>query len=175
MSLWKTRVDLQKANIVDLSCDAIVNAANEYLASGGGVCGAIHEAAGPGLEHECQAIGHCPTGQAVITDAYNLPCGHVIHTVGPIYSGGADAGEASLLASCYRESLRLAAANGLTSIAFPSISTGIYGYPIEDACRIALASVKEGLAKFPKIRRVILVCFEYGDLDEYQRALAEME
>jgi O-acetyl-ADP-ribose deacetylase (regulator of RNase III) len=138
------RIELVRGDIVRQDVDAIVNAANEGLWAGGGVCGAIHDAAGPELEEECRAIGGCPTGSARITKGYRLKARHVIHAVGPRYGGSpADAGR---LASAYRESLRLAARHGLRTIAFPSISTGIYGYPLAEAAPIALTTVQEELA-----------------------------
>lgn len=172
---WKGLVNIYQGDITDESTDAIVNAANEDLARGGGVCGAIHAAAGPGLEQECLDLGGCATGDAIMTDAYDLPCRKVIHAVGPIYGGGAGSEEADLLASCYLESIRLAAQCGLESISFPNISTGTYGYPVDQACRVALAAVKEGLQENPEITQVSLVCFSAGDFEEYERAMAEMK
>ncbi len=175
MSDWKSRITLCQGDITDEDCDIIVNAANEDLSRGGGVCGAIHMVAGPGLERACNDIGGCPPGEAVITDAFDLPCKKIIHTVGPIYGGGAGTEEADLLESCYVESLNLCAAEGYTSIAFPSISTGTYGYPLEEACRIALQAVKIALEDLPEITDVRLVCYSYADLEEYEQALVEMD
>ena len=166
------RIALVQGDITTLAVDAIVNAANASLLGGGGVDGAIHRAAGPGLLSECRQLGGCPTGQARLTGGYQLPAKHVIHTVGPVWHGGA-AGEPELLASCYRTALQLAADRGLATIAFPSISTGIYGYPIARACRIALGTTRDFLATHSRPRLVTFVCFSAGDLDEYRRALAE--
>jgi O-acetyl-ADP-ribose deacetylase (regulator of RNase III) len=160
------------ADITTLHIDAIVNAANSSLLPGGGVCGAIHRAAGPELARECRLLGGCRTGDAKLTKGYGLPARYVIHTVGPVWHGGQQ-GEAELLASCYRRCIELAAANGITSIAFPSISTGIYGYPTEQAARIAIAAVHESLAKFPAVREVTFCCFSMSDLAVYQQHLAE--
>jgi O-acetyl-ADP-ribose deacetylase (regulator of RNase III) len=166
------RIALVQGDITTLAVDVIVNAANASLLGGGGVDGAIHRAAGPGLLSACRQLGGCPTGQARLTGGYQLPAKHVIHTVGPVWRGGA-AGEPELLASCYRTALQLAADHGLATIAFPSISTGIYGYPIAQACRIALAITRDFLANHPQPRLVTFVCFSARDLDEYRRALAE--
>jgi O-acetyl-ADP-ribose deacetylase (regulator of RNase III) len=145
------------ADIITLDTDAIVNAANDSLAPGGGVCGAIHRAAGPELARACAAIGGCPTGQARITPGFRLPAKYVIHAVGPVWHGG-NRGEADLLASAYRSSLQLAAENGVRSIAFPAISTGIYGYPLEEATRIAVSSVRAA-APTSGVQRVVFACF----------------
>ncbi len=164
------RIELYAGDITKLEVDAIVNAANEKLAPGGGVCGAIHDAAGPGLADDCALIGHCPTGEARITGGHRLPARHVIHAVGPVWQGGAR-GEDILLADCYRHSLDLARKNGLVSIAFPAISTGIYGYPMDRATRIAVETVTEWLAKEPAFERVVFAVF--GELPEktYREAL----
>jgi len=151
---WKDKVIISQGDITDEYADVIVNAANEDLTRGGGVCGAIHAVAGPELERECLDNGGCSTGEVDMTNAYDLPCQKVIHAVRPIYCAGADEEEVDLLASCYLESLRMAASNGFTSISFPSIGTGAHGYPLEEACRIALTAVKEGLEEEPEIAEV---------------------
>jgi O-acetyl-ADP-ribose deacetylase len=163
------RLDVIVADITTLALDAIVNAANESLLGGGGVDGAIHRAAGPGLLAECRAIGGCPTGEARITGGHGLPARHVIHTVGPIWRGG-HRGEAELLASAYRSSLDLAAANGLASLAFPSISTGVYGYPAGSAAEIAVATVRAGLRR-GRVTRVVFCCFSSGAAELHRAAL----
>ncbi|AFG37019.1 O-acetyl-ADP-ribose deacetylase [Spirochaeta africana] len=159
-----------QADITTLKVDAIVNAANESLLGGGGVDGAIHRAAGPGLLAECRKIGGCPTGEARITQGYNLPARRVIHTVGPVWHGGTR-GEAELLAACYRNSLELALHHGLHRIAFPSISTGVYGYPKDAAARIAVATVSQ-MAGSSGFDEVIFCCFSAEDLAVYQQVLA---
>jgi len=168
-----SKIEVLKADITTLAVDAIVNAANTSLLGGGGVDGAIHRAAGPGLLAECRKLGGCPTGQAKLTQGYKLPAKYVIHTVGPVWRGGA-AGETDLLTSCYRSSLQLAADKGLATVAFPSISTGIYGYPIALACRIALRATKAFLEHHTQPVLVTFVCFTAHDLDEYKLALAEI-
>ena len=160
-------------DITRLEVDAIVNAANAQLAPGGGVCGAIHRAAGPKLAEECARVGPCPTGEARITGGYDLPASHVIHTVGPVYHGGRS-GEPAQLASCYRQSLELAEANGLRSIAFPCISTGVFGYPLEGATRIALETIRSWLAEAHQPSRVLCCCFSDSDAQVYRRTLAAM-
>jgi len=149
--------------------DAVVNAANPSLLGGGGVDGAIHRAAGPELLAECRGLGGCPPGGARMTGGYGLRARHVIHTVGPVWEGGSS-GEDETLASCYRESLRLAEEAGLRSVAFPSISTGIYGFPIERACRIALREVRTFLATAESVRLVRVVTFSARDLEVYRAA-----
>lgn len=146
------------ADITTLAVDAIVNAANEALAPGGGVCGAIHRAAGPELARACAKVAPCPTGEARITPGFALPARHVIHAVGPVWRGGTE-GEAELLASAYRAALALAEGEALRSIAFPAISTGIYGYPLRGATRVAVAAVRAALAKPGSVGEVVFVCF----------------
>jgi O-acetyl-ADP-ribose deacetylase (regulator of RNase III) len=159
-----------QADITTLAVDAIVNAANSSLLGGGGVDGAIHRAAGPDLLAECRLLGGCKTGEAKITKGYRLPAKHVIHTVGPVWRGG-DSGEPDLLTNCYRNSLKLAVKHGLESIAFPSISTGIYGYPVDEAARIAVNTVKEFLVESGTSLGVTFCCFSQSDLEVYQNLI----
>jgi O-acetyl-ADP-ribose deacetylase len=158
MAQTSPRIIVRQADITTLAVDAIVNAANQSLLGGGGVDGAIHRAAGPELLAECRTLGGCPTGQARITQAYRLPARYVIHAVGPRYRDGQH-GEPDLLAGCYRNSLELAVAHGVRTIAFPAISCGIYGYPIPDAARIAIATVADFLAAEETIQQVMFACF----------------
>lgn len=164
------RMRVVEGDITRLPVDAIVNAANSSLLGGGGVDGAIHRAAGRELHEECRRLGGCPTGEARITRGYKLPAKHVIHTVGPVWRGGSY-GEAELLASCYSTSLELAAARNLRTVAFPAISTGIYGYPLEEATGIALRTVAEFLAEHDTPATVTFVCFSSHSHEVYERAL----
>ena len=159
-----------QGDITTLEVDAIVNAANNSLLGGGGVDGAIHRAAGPGLLAECVTLGGCNTGETKITGGYDLPSKHVIHTVGPVWDGGR-ANEDALLADCYRNSLKLGEENGLRMVAFPAISTGVLGFPKERATRIAVREVRAFLDQDVGVEQVIFVCFSERDFDMYQRVL----
>jgi O-acetyl-ADP-ribose deacetylase (regulator of RNase III) len=167
------KVEIIQGDITQLEVEAIVNAANETLLGGGGVDGAIHRAAGPGLLESCRELGGCPTGEARLTRGYNLPARYVIHTVGPVWHGG-EQNENNLLASCYRNSLQLAVDNKLRSIAFPSISTGVYRFPIAQACRIALRVILDFIATEDASPRVVITCFSEQDLEIYRQAYQEL-
>ena len=169
-----TAVEIIMGDITQLDVDAIVNAANASLLGGGGVDGAIHRAAGPELFEECRTLGGCATGDAKITKGYNLPAKFVIHTVGPVYRDG-NSGEPELLANCYRKSIHIARHYGVKSIAFPSISTGVFGYPIAEASRVALRTLKESIESAPTaLEKVMIVTFSHLDFRVYEDAYAEI-
>lgn len=170
----KERISIVEGDITKLNVDAIVNAANNSLLGGGGVDGAIHWAAGPKLLDECITLNGCETGDAKITGGYNLPARHVIHTVGPIWRGGNN-GEPEKLASCYRKSMEVAVANGVQTIAFPAISTGVYGYPLEEAAQIAVSQVVECLNEMPSIKNVTFVLFGAKNYDIYKAILSNLK
>ncbi len=167
-----TRMAVWQGDITTLDVDVIVNAANEQLLPGGGVCGAIHDSAGPELEDACLAFGGCPTGEARLTPGFNLPAKHVIHAVGPVWRGG-DQGEPDLLEGCYRASLLLAEAEGVESIAFPCISTGVYGYPPELAAQVAVRTVRAWQANNALPDKVVFCTFSDEDTETLQAALSE--
>jgi len=164
------KIEALQGDITKLKVDAIVNAANTSLLGGGGVDGAIHRAAGPELLEECEGLGGCPTGDAKITRGYKLPAKYVIHTVGPVWSDGSRR-EPEFLTSCYRRSMEIANENGLKSIAFPCISTGVYRYPVVDAAQIAVKTIRECLETMKNFESVFFVCFSKEDLNVYQRIL----
>jgi O-acetyl-ADP-ribose deacetylase len=174
--MWSAdeRLQLLRGDITTIEVDAIVNAANESLLGGGGVDGAIHRAAGPQLLEECRGIGGCPTGEARITGGYQLPARYVIHTVGPVWRGG-DQGEARLLASAYRSTLALALEHHVRSIAFPAISCGIYGYPLDAAARIAVGAVADIVGATEGLDQVLFVCFDDAVHAAYAHALSDLE
>lgn len=167
------RIEIIKGDITQMHTDAIVNAANPTLLGGGGVDGAIHRAAGPELREECKKLGGCKTGEAKITKGYRLPARWVIHTVGPVWQGGSQ-NEDQLLAQCYRNSVLLAKEHGIKTIAFPSISTGAYRFPIERAARIALTTLSETLQSLPEIQKVYCVCYDDHTYRIYQEVYQEL-
>jgi len=168
------RIVIHQGDITALAVDAIVNAANEALAPGGGVCGAIHRAAGPELAAECARLGGCAAGDAKITAGHGLPALHVIHAVGPVWQGG-DGGEAEMLAACYRRALEIMQENALATIAFPAISTGIFGYPPDAAAEVAVRSVAETLPRTGGITQVVFCCFDEASAGRHHRAVAALE
>jgi O-acetyl-ADP-ribose deacetylase (regulator of RNase III) len=169
----REKIEIIEGDITKLAVDAIVNAANSSLLGGGGVDGAIHRAAGPELLAECRTLSGCATGEAKITGGHRLPARHVIHTVGPVWQDGSN-GEPLLLRNCYRNSFRIAHEKGLASIAFPAISTGVYRFPLEEACRIALEEAKDALARFPDLKKVVFVAFSAEAKRAYQEAASEV-
>jgi O-acetyl-ADP-ribose deacetylase (regulator of RNase III) len=174
MNIPSASIEARLADITQLPVDAIVNAANESLLGGGGVDGAIHRAAGPQLLEACRAIGGCPTGEARITPGFELPARWVIHTVGPVWNGG-DHGEAALLTACYRNTLSLATQQGIDSIAFPAISCGVYGYPLQQAAAIALREVRTHIAGSTGPRHIVFACFSDQVYETYLRRLARSD
>jgi len=167
----QTTVEVVQADITVQDTDAIVNAANKALAPGGGVAGAIHRAAGPELYQECRTLGGCETGEAKITKGYRLPAKYVIHTVGPVYKGSDM--DAELLTRCYRNSIELAARHTLKSISFPAISTGVFGYPMEEAARVAINAVVEAVKEFPEIQQIRFVLYDAPSFEIFYKTLSE--
>jgi O-acetyl-ADP-ribose deacetylase (regulator of RNase III) len=169
----KEKIDIQQGDITKLALDAIVNAANTTLLGGGGVDGAIHRAAGRQLVEECATLGGCATGDAKITKGYRLPAKHVIHTVGPVWHGGTR-GEQDLLSSAYRRCFEVAHENGVKSIAFPAISAGVYGYPMDKACKVAMTEAKKALEKFLELEKIVFVPFSEAALKIYRETYKEI-
>ena len=168
------QLELVQGDITAVAVDAIVNAANSGLRGGGGVDGAIHRAGGPSIMEECRRLGGCPTGDARATGAGNLPARYVVHAVGPVWNGGGS-GESDLLASAHRRSIEVADELGCTSVAFPAISTGIYGYPVDRAARVALPAATAAAEASEHVRRVVFVLFSRGDLEEFRNAASELQ